>query len=155
MVQATLEALTTLGLVSGVARSAPIYALVSASHVLGIALLVGPVLLADLRIAGLIRSLDERAVSVLRTTATCGVLLALLTGIFLFSAKPLDYAGNRIVWAKLAVVAAALINAAVFEFRARRRGLPALLDGQGRRAALLSITLWIVALLLGRWIAFV
>jgi hypothetical protein len=155
MLQSLLEALTALGLMSGVARSASIYALTSASHVLGIALLLGPILLADLRIAGLLMAIDEPAVAVLRKTARLGALLTVLTGILLFSAKPVDYGANLVVWAKLVVVLAALLNAVLFEVQSRRRGIAALMSGGGRSFAIISATLWLTALLLGRWIAFV
>jgi hypothetical protein len=155
MLQTALDALTQLGLATGAARSAPAYAIVSASHVLGIALLVGPILLVDLRLLGLLRTLDAPSVVVLRGAARIGLLLAAGTGILLLSAKPGDYAANPVVWAKLLVVTAGAVNALAFEWRARRAGVAALLEHGGRTFALLSLTLWLAALLLGRWIAFV
>jgi hypothetical protein len=155
MLQAAIDALTQLGLATGVARSAAIYALVSAAHVLGIALLVGPVLLLDFRLLGLLRALDAPSINVLRGSARLGVMLAVFTGVLLLSAKPGDYAGNAVVWAKLIVVAAGIVNALVFERQVRQSGMPALLEGGGRSFAILSIGLWLAALLLGRWIAFV
>jgi hypothetical protein len=154
LLQPAIAWLAALGVSSGVARSAPVYATVSAAHVLGIALLVGPVLLADLRLAGLLRGLDAAAIAILRRTAMLGVALAMGTGVLLLSAKPGDYAGNAVVWAKLAVIAAALANAARFELRWRRHG-ESLLSRGGGPQALLSAALWLAAILLGRWIAFV
>lgn len=151
MLQPAIDALAALGLASGVQHSAPVYALVSASHVFGIALLVGPILLADLRLLGLLRGLDGPALLTLRRAARIGVVLAVSTGVLLLSAKPAEYAENRVVWIKLAVVAAAIANALLFEFRGQRGEGAA----QGRMAPLASITLWLSALLLGRWIAFV
>jgi hypothetical protein len=149
-----VEPLTALGLASGVARSSAVYALVSASHILGVALLVGPILLVDLRLLGLLSSLDDGAIRTLRRAAMLGVVLALSAGALLLSAKPADYAANRVVWAKLAVVAAGLANALAFEWRVRRSGIDAMLAGAGRRFAAISIMAWLAALLLGRWIAF-
>ncbi len=83
-----------------------------------------------------------------------GVALALTTGVLLLSAKPAEYAGNAVVWAKFAVIALALLNALRFEIRWRRHGA-SLLGGDARLSALLSATLWLAAILLGRWIAFV
>jgi hypothetical protein len=151
---ALIAALTALGLSTGIARSSTIYALVSASHVLGIALLIGPVLLADLRVLGMLRRLDRDALLVLRRTAMVGVALAISTGILLLSAKPADYAANAVVWAKLSIIALALANALRFEWRSRRLQDPLMVDG-GKAAAVGSLLLWPTALLLGRWIAFV
>jgi hypothetical protein len=155
MYSTLIEALTQLGLATGVARSAAVYASVSAAHVLGIALLVGPILLVDLRLLGLLRALHAPSVAVLRGTARIGLGLTLVAGILLLSAKPGDYAGNTIVFVKLAFVGAAIINALAFEWQTRRVGLVALLERGGRSFAMLSILLWISAILLGRWIAFV
>jgi hypothetical protein len=152
--QALIDALTALGLATGVARSATVYALVSATHVFGIACLVGPVILLDLRLLGRLRQLDAPAILVLRKTAMLGVMLAIITGILLLSAKPAEYAANRVVWAKLAVVGLAILNAIRFELMWRRNGA-SLLDGGGAIPAALSLLLWPLALLLGRWIAFV
>jgi hypothetical protein len=152
---AILDALTHLGLASGISRSATIYALVSAAHVLGIALLVGPILLVDLRLLGLLRALDAPSVMVLRAAARVGVMLVMLSGVLLFSAKPEDYARNMVVWAKLTVVAAGVINALAFEWQVRQVGIVALLKGGGSSFALLSLSVWLAAILLGRWIAFV
>lgn len=147
--------LAELGLASGVARSSAVYALVSAGHVLGIALLLGPILLVDLRLLGLLRALDAEAVRLLRAAARTGLALAVAMGVLLLSAKPMEYAANPVIWAKLAVVAAGIANALLFELAVWRKGLPALLHGAGRASAAASIGLWLSALLLGRWIAFV
>jgi hypothetical protein len=155
MFAALIDALTQLGLATGVARSAAVYASVSAAHILGIALLVGPILLVDLRLLGLLRALDARSIAVLRGTARIGLGLTLVAGILLLSAKPGDYAGNAIVFVKLGVVGAAIINALAFEWQTRRVGLVALLERRGRSFAMLSMVLWLGAVLLGRWIAFV
>jgi hypothetical protein len=48
-VSALIEAWAALGRASGITTSAVAYAAVSAAHVLGIALLVGPIVLVDLR----------------------------------------------------------------------------------------------------------
>jgi hypothetical protein len=154
MLQAAIDALTQLGLATGIARSAAIYASVSAAHVLGIALLVGPILLVDLRLLGLLRALDAPAVEVLRRTARLGLLLTVVAGVLLLSAKPGDYARNAVVWAKLTVVSAGIVNALAFEWRARHLGLDEFLESGGRGFAALSLTFWLAALLLGRWIAF-
>lgn len=148
--------LTGLGAATGIALSSPVYATVSALHILGIALLAGGIVLVDLRLAGLVGRLDPDAVALLRRLAKTGAVLAILTGILLVSARPVDYLANRVFLAKLAVIALALANAALFEALARRRPLPDLLDSRaGRVAGWLSLALWPMAIGLGRWIAFV
>jgi hypothetical protein len=154
MLDTVVAMLTQFGIVSGVARSAPVYALVSAGHVMGIALLLGPILLVDIRLMGGLRTLDTAAIRILRITARIGLLLALPTGALLFTAKPGEYVANPIFLIKLSVVAVGLLNAIVFEWRAHRDGLHTLLIGGGASLAFASMALWIATLLLGRWIAF-
>lgn len=156
LVDALLVALEAFGLASGVARSAVRYAGVSTAHVLGIALLVGPVLLADLRLAGLPLPLDASAMRLLRRTAAVGVAVSVLTGVALFSARPFEYAGNGAMLLKLGVVGLAVANALLLEWAAwahRAGALPG--KAHARSAAIASLTLWLAALVLGRWVAFV
>lgn len=149
-------ALTELGRISGIALSSPLYAAVSALHILGIALLVGAILLVDLRLAGLLKRLDPDAMALMRRVARMGAALAVATGILLASARPAEYLANRVFLAKMAVVALALANALAFEIMARRTPLAALVDTPyARAAAILSLGLWPVVIGLGRWIAFV
>lgn len=150
-----LRALEAFGLLSGVARSAPVYAAVSAGHIAGIALLAGPVLLVDLRLSGWLRALDGPALRVLRAAAALGAALTLGTGALLYTARPFEYAGNAAMQAKLLVVALALANALAFEWAARRDA-PTSRPGHpyARAAGLVSLLLWPLALVLGRWVAF-
>lgn len=153
---ALLGALEGFGLASGVARSTVRYAIVSTAHVLGIALLLGPVLLADLRLAGVRLRLDGHAMRLLRRTAAVGVAVSAVTGVVLFSARPFEYAGNGAMQLKLGVVGVAVANALAFEWAAwRRSGDERPGRAHARAAAILSLSLWLAALALGRWVAFV
>jgi len=155
MLAALLDALTSLGLASGVARSSVLYAAVSAAHVLGIGLLLAPIALVDLRLIGLVRELDEAALRLLRRTAMVGIALSILTGILLTSARPAEYADNPAFLAKLAIVALGIAHALIFEWRIRRLGLATVAEiGTGRASGAASLAFWLSALLLGRWIAF-
>ncbi|MCA0319046.1 MAG: hypothetical protein LCH88_13360 [Proteobacteria bacterium] len=153
---ALIAALSEAGRISGIALSSPLYAAVSALHILGIALLVGGIVLVDLRLVGLMRRLDLDAMAQLRALARTGAALAVATGILLASARPAEYLANRVFLAKMAVVALALANALTFEAMARGRTLAALVDTPfGRAAGLVSLACWPVVIALGRWIAFV
>ncbi|MGQ3354066.1 MAG: DUF6644 family protein [Phreatobacter sp.] len=146
---------TDLGRITGVALSTPVYAAVSALHVVGLALLFGPIALVDLRIARLLRSLDVSALALLRATARIGIALAVATGVLLAAARPDEYLANPTFLAKLTVVGLGLANALAFEVAARRTGIAAMLDQPlARASALASLALWLAAIGLGRWIAF-
>jgi hypothetical protein len=146
-----LAALEAIGLASGIARNAPLYAALSASHILGIALLLGPIILVDLALLGWLRGLDGPALRLLRRAAALGAAIAVATGALLLTARPLDYASNAVLLVKLAVVAAGLTHALVRE----ARGLPAPGSVAARLAGGVSLGIWLAALGLGRWVAFV
>jgi hypothetical protein len=151
-----LDALTALGLATGVARSSLVYGAVSAGHVFGIALLVGPILLVDLTLLGIVRALDARAIATLRATARIGLTLVLVTGVLLVSSKPDEYLTKMVFLTKMTIVAAGIANALLFEWRTRRRLMSAVGYTRWDHAAgAASLVLWLTALMLGRAVAFV
>jgi hypothetical protein len=145
-----VDALAAFGQAAGVTRSSIVYALVSASHVLGISLLLGPIVLVDLALVGWVSRPDPGTLALLRRTAMTGLILAAATGVLLISARPHEYASKPVVWAKLTLIALAIANALAFERSMTR----ATAQTAARLHAALSLALWLGVLLLGRWIAF-
>lgn len=119
---------------------------------LSIALLVGPILLVDLRLLGRARALTPPAFALVRRTAAVGLAGALATGVMLFAARPHDYAAHPVVWLKLALIAIGIANAARFAWVARHGAPP---SASAQVAAILSLLAWLGALAAGRAIAFV
>lgn len=131
------------------------YPLVNAGHLLGLALLIGAIVPLDLRLLGLWPDTDARALErACRPVAVAGLAIALGAGALLFAARPLDYVASGLFGLKLALIAAALANAAAA--RSRRAALPAFgpVPAPLRRAALLSLLLWPSVLLAGRLIGY-
>lgn len=134
------------------------YPTVNVLHLLGLTLLIGPMLLLDLRLIGIGRQFVLQDVSaVLTRLAVAGIVILALTGFLLFSADAGPLIQNRMLLIKLALIAIALLNAIVFRSLWERR----LSDWDrkppplGRLQAALSIVLWLSAGALGRWIAYV
>jgi hypothetical protein len=148
---AFLENSALAGIVGG---TAGVYPAISALHVIGIALLVGPIILIDLRLMGLMRqALGPTQIALLIRAAILGFALAALTGIALFSVQALKYGENPAIAVKFALILMAGANALAL----RRFGGGGLKD-HGRNAALFgaaSLILWLGAVFAGRWIAFV
>lgn len=120
------------------------YPLVNAGHVLGLALLVGAVVPMNLRTLALGRGpAAEAAVAFLRPFAMAGLALAVACGALLFLVQASDYAGNGWFQLKMALLAAALVNAAV-----HLRRVP------GPAGAALSLMLWPAALFCGRMVGY-
>lgn len=139
-------------------QSGTAYLVVNAAHILGIGLLLGAILPLDLKLIGFLRSYPISIVGpLLLRVASLGLALALLTGFWLFTVQPKDYAGNPAFLAKLGLLALALINIGLQHYGPRFR---AALHGDGismsvRVLAGLSALLWLSVLVAGRWIGFV
>jgi hypothetical protein len=134
------------------------YAAVNVAHLLGLVLLVGTILLLDLRLLGFGRSFDARAVAkALLPFAVSGLLLMLCSGVALLSADARALAVHPLLQVKLAAVLVGLGNVAWFHLAFARhlddwdRTRPPL----ARLCVFASIALWLCILALGRLIAYV
>lgn len=139
-------------------RSGTAYLFVNAAHILGIGLLLGAILPLDLRLAGLIRSAPLAVLApFLIRVAACGLALAVLTGAWLFTVKPVEYAGNPAFLWKLGLLALAFANIALQHRGAAMERAVATerLPRRVRGRALASAGLWLAVLVAGRWIGFV
>jgi hypothetical protein len=152
-----LASLAETPLARALITSSTLYLLVNAAHILGIGMLFGAILALDLRLLGLAPVVPLAVVApYLSRLAGAGVILAILTGLCLFSVRPLEYARNPAFLVKLCFVALGLLNVAVVHFNS---GWRMVLAGNAPTAALrfsaiLSIAIWISAVIAGRWIGF-
>lgn len=121
------------------------YPLVSAAHVLGAGGLVVLVWLMH----GSLRSGDPFRARYFRRLAIGALLAMVATGPALFSIKAAEYSDNPAFRIKLALIAAALCNVAVYYLAGKAR--PAV----RAFATLVSILVWPMILLAGRFIGFV
>jgi hypothetical protein len=128
-----------------------LYPLLSAVHVVGIALLLGSLVLLELRVWGLGATLPVQPLARLALPLTLtGFGLAAATGLGMFASQPDDLLANRIFILKISLVTFAGLNAAAFH----ARGGLARLDRIARAQTLLSLGLWLGVIICGRWIAF-
>lgn len=133
-------------------RSIWAYPMVNALHILGLGALVTSALLMDARVLGMGKRLSvSDVITLLRPVAYGAVALAIITGALLFSVKPHEYAESPVFLTKMALLALALFNAAIFVVTARHTRPDA---GLTRLMATLSILLWLGVLGAGRLIAF-
>jgi hypothetical protein len=136
----------------GLASHPIAYPALEVLHLVGIALLLGSLVLLELRVWGLGPELPLRPLARLALTVTlAGFGLALCSGLLLFAAQPAEMLSNRAFLIKLVLVLLAGVNAAWFHAR----------DSLGRCDALArvqtvwSLGLWLAAIVSGRWIAYV
>ncbi len=134
------------------------YLVVNAAHILGIGLLLGAILPLDLLLLRSTRGRDLPTLGpfLVRAAAT-GIALAVTTGLWLFSVKPVDYAQNPAFLIKATLLVLAICNIALqhrgehFD-AALRSGQPSV---RVRTLAAISAILWLSVLIAGRWIGFV
>ena len=133
------------------------YAWVNLAHLLGLVLLLGSMVLLDLRLLGFGRRLALREVSRLLTPlALVGLVMQACSGFALFAADAVPLSSNATFRWKLIMIAAALANATLF----RALWSPALAGWDraaplaGKLQAALSLALWLGVAAAGRLIAY-
>ena len=153
-----LQALHEWQVAAFIRHSEFVYPVLNATHILALALLIGTILPADLRMLGAFKSVASAPFLRLMTAiSACGLVLAILTGFLLFAVQPLEYAKNPAFLTKVSLVAIGALLAIVTRFSpAWRIALATGEAGPGLRlAAVASMAIWLAALIAGRWIAFV
>lgn len=131
------------------------YAAVNATHILGIALLVGATVPLNLRLLGLWRGVPVPTLGrVLGPVAAAGLTLAVLAGLLLFSIRAREYAGLGVFQLKISLVVLGALSA-LAAVRAHGFSMEQASGGRLKALALVSMVCWIGALVCGRLIAFV
>ena len=136
-----------------------LYPSVEIVHIVGFAILVGSVVMFDLRVLGLSKQVPVRALARHLLPWSVGALLLILpSGLLMFSAHAGDFLNNRAFQLKMALLLAAGINAAIFHtgpFRtAAEWDTNATAPIGARVSVALSIAIWISVISCGRLLAY-
>jgi predicted membrane protein len=92
-----------------------LYPAVEIVHIIGFSILVGSVVMFDLRVLGLSRQISVRALARhLLPWSVAALLIIVPTGLLMFSAHAGDLLGNRAFQLKMALLLTAGMNAAIF-----------------------------------------
>ena len=128
-----------------------VYPALEAAHIFGIALLVGSLVVFELRVWGRGGAIDAQALGRLALPVTVtGFGLAAATGSIMFAAQAAELIANQAFLLKMVLVILAGLNAVWFHLRgALRRG-----DRFARLQTAVSLGLWIGVIICGRWIAY-
>lgn len=152
-----LQTLAGTPLAAALRQNQTLYIFANAGHILSLALLVGAIVTLDLRILGLFGEtrFSDLGPPLARVAAT-GLVLAVITGVLLFSVRPDEYLQNPAFLTKLGLVAVGIANAVLLH--TGRPWRAAVRFGETgrllRAAAVLSLAVWAGAILAGRWIGF-
>jgi hypothetical protein len=136
------------------------YALVNLVHILGVASLFGSVLVLDLRLLGLWRNVALAAISKPTVPiATCGFIVAALSGVCLLATKATEYIGNPFIYVKFPAIALGLVNVAVLSSLSawKQHRIRALSTKEQSKLAVfggISLVCWLAAITAGRMIGY-
>lgn len=120
-------------------------------HVIGIGLLLGNLVLLELRVFGRGSGLAVSDLARLSLTLVAiGFALAAVSGVIMFATQPGDLLANRTFTLKMLLLFVAGSNAALFH---ARQSLDKL-DGFARLQMIVSTVIWVAIIALGRWIAY-
>ena len=132
-----------------------LFPVIEATHLLGLCVLGGAVLMVDLRMlgVGLRRHTIAQLAREARPWLLASLVVMLATGTALFLSESVKCYYSQSFWVKITTIPLAILFTFTIHDRAARRGG---LDATGptRIIALISLTLWFVIAAAGRWIGF-
>ena len=149
------EALEHAGWVMKIAETGWLYAAISVTHYFTLFILVGTIVLVDLRILGVAarsQSVTQLADTLFPWTWTA-LGLALLSGFLMFTTDGGDYYPDPVFRVKMTVILLALISAVIVQRNVHKWDQAPATSGAAKLVALVSIVLWVGAILAGVEIA--
>jgi hypothetical protein len=127
------------------------YPALEVMHIVGIALLLGNLLLLELRVWGLGPELPVLPLARLALRLSLlGFAIIATSGLLMFAGQPAELLASRSFVIKMGLVMLAGLNAAWFH----ARGSLQLLDREARIQTVVSLGLWLAVIICGRWIAY-
>jgi hypothetical protein len=129
-------------------------------HFIGLALVIGNIGLLDLRLLGVEKRIPVAPLSRFVRWAIAGFVINLVTGVAFFVGNPFQYIENVAFGYKLAFMALAGINVAVFYATGISRKVQALGPGDdapisAKIVAAASLFLWIAVMYMGRMLPYI
>jgi uncharacterized membrane protein len=159
-VAAFLEWLQALSLSVFIHKKAWAFTTIEVVHVFAVSMVIGTIMIVDLRLLGLAstkRPFAELSKRVLPFTWAAFVV-AVIAGLLLFISRATEYFVNPVFWIKMSLIVVAGINMMIFEFITVRDVQKWNLDPTppppARLAGGISIACWALVVVLGRLIAF-
>ena len=159
-ITAFLEGLQASSWAVFIHKTAWAFTTVEVVHVFAVSLVIGTIMIVDLRLLGLAstkRPFAELSRKVLPFT-WAAFALAVIAGLLLFISRATEYFVNPVFWIKMALIAVAGINMMIFEFitvrDVQKWNLNATPPPRARLAGGMSIACWVLVVVFGRLIGF-
>ena len=155
-----LGAIERSGIAAAMRGDIWLYPIVEIFHISGFIVLVGAVVMFDLRVLGVSRRISIRALARHLLPWSAGALLVIVpTGLMMFSAHATEFVDNRAFVLKLTLISLALTNAAAFHVGVFRTAEQWDIDmpspAAAKAQAVASIGLWFAVVSCGRLLAYV
>ncbi|MDX1563645.1 MAG: DUF6644 family protein [Gammaproteobacteria bacterium] len=151
--------LETTAIANAIRTSIWLYPALETAHYIGLAMLVGGIMLIDLRLLGLAKSLPLRSMIGLVPWVWAGFIVNALSGTAIFIYGATNFGTSTPFHVKLVLIALAGINAMIFTFAAARSGSTWIESGQVpvaiKAVATASFVLWLGVVTTGRWMAYI
>lgn len=154
-----LSWLETTPIANAIRSSIWMYPAFETAHYIGLACLVGGIMLIDLRLLGFAKSLRLSSMIGLLPWVWAGFIINVTTGSLLFIYGATNFGTNKAFWLKMTFMALAGINALIFTIAASRSGSEWIDTGHVpvgvKFVATASLVLWLCVVTTGRWMAYV
>lgn len=124
-------------------------------HLFGLTLLMGTLVIVDLRILGFAPQLPLAGAHSLIPLAVLGGAINGATGAMLVLGDPAHFLGNPVFQMKMVLVASAGLNAVMFNTWLRAQITDGVVGPWAKASAALSLALWVAVTLAARFIAYV
>ena len=135
------------------------YPALESAHYIGLAFLVGGIMLIDLRLLGVAKSLPIKSMIGLLPWVWAGFIINVTTGTLIFIYGATNFGTNSAFLLKMTFMVLAGINALIFTVVAARSGSQWIESGQVpvfvKSVATASLVLWLCVVTTGRWMAYV
>ena len=120
-------------------------------HIVAIGLLLGNLILLELRVFGMGAALPVKPLARLSLgLAATGFFIAATSGLLMFASQPQELLANRIFTLKMLLLLMAACNAGLFHARDSLSKM----DTPARVYMVISTLLWLSVVTCGRWIAY-
>jgi hypothetical protein len=151
--------LETTAIANAIRTSIWMYPALESAHYIGLAMLVGGIMLIDLRLLGFVRSLPLKSMLGLLPWVWIGFLVNLLSGSLIFIYGATNFGTSPAFRLKMVLMLLAGINAVIFTVAAKRSG-SVWIDADRvplpiKSIATASFILWLGVVTTGRWMAYV
>jgi len=135
-----------------------LYPAIETGHYIGLSLLVGGIMLIDLRVLGFARTLPLRTMIGLLPFVWVGIIINVRTGSLLFIYGASNFGTIHAFWLKMTFMVLAGLNAFAFDLSVTRSKVDWVAADRPptyvKTFATLSFALWICVVTTGRWMAY-